>query len=182
MLHNGLLNLMIRSTCFGHYYAHHQELATIQVAPACGTSPWLWQVAGLVHGCGFKRPGRGMFHVVQHPSTRTDENVEKVGKIINEDRRRPMPEITGRLGLSYGICQRILREGLNVWKICARFVPRLLTHETQQREFFGARAWLLSPTSLLAWCPFALSYCFQERNPSYTDVVSRTPLEFRSNR
>ena len=30
MLHNGLLDLMNPSTCFGHYYAHHQELATIQ--------------------------------------------------------------------------------------------------------------------------------------------------------
>jgi hypothetical protein len=56
MLHNGLLKLTIGSTCFGHYCAHHQELATIQMAPACGTSPWLWQVAGLVHGCRFKRP------------------------------------------------------------------------------------------------------------------------------
>jgi hypothetical protein len=63
MLHNGLLNVMNRSTCFGPYYAHHQELATIQMAPACGTSSWLWQVAGLVHGCGFERPGRGMLHV-----------------------------------------------------------------------------------------------------------------------
>jgi hypothetical protein len=62
MLHSGLLNLMIRSTRFGHHYAHHQELATIQVAPACGTSPWLWQFAGLVHGCRFKRPGTGMLH------------------------------------------------------------------------------------------------------------------------
>jgi hypothetical protein len=53
---------MIRSTCFGHYYAHHQELATIQMDPPCGTSPWLWQVAGLVHGCRFNRPGRGMLH------------------------------------------------------------------------------------------------------------------------
>ena len=34
MLHNGLLDLMNRSTCFGHYYAHHQELATIQMISA----------------------------------------------------------------------------------------------------------------------------------------------------
>jgi hypothetical protein len=54
MLRNGLLNLMIRSTCLGRYYAQLQELATIQMAAACGTLPWLWQVAG-----------------VQHPSTRT---------------------------------------------------------------------------------------------------------------
>jgi hypothetical protein len=56
---------MIRSTCFGHYYAHHQELATIEMAPARGTSPSLWQVAGLVHGYRFERPGRGM---LQHPA------------------------------------------------------------------------------------------------------------------
>jgi hypothetical protein len=66
--YNGLLNLMNRSTCFGYYYAHHQELATIQVAPACGTLPWLWQVGGLVHGCRFERPGRGMLHVVIKPT------------------------------------------------------------------------------------------------------------------
>ena len=53
MLHNGLLELMNRSTCFGHYYAHRQELATVQMASAYGSSPWLWQVAGLVHGCRF---------------------------------------------------------------------------------------------------------------------------------
>jgi hypothetical protein len=28
---------VIRSTCFGHYYAHHQELETIQIITACGT-------------------------------------------------------------------------------------------------------------------------------------------------
>jgi hypothetical protein len=62
MLQNGLLNLMNRSTCFGHYYAHHQELATIQMAPAYGNSLWLWQVAGLVQGRRFEHPVRGMLH------------------------------------------------------------------------------------------------------------------------
>ena len=40
-----------------------QELATIQMTSAYGSSPWLRQVAGLVHGCRFlERPVRGMFH------------------------------------------------------------------------------------------------------------------------
>ena len=56
MLHNGLLDLMNRSTCFGHYYAHHQELATIQMVSAYGSAPWLWQVAGLVHGSKHLHP------------------------------------------------------------------------------------------------------------------------------
>jgi hypothetical protein len=31
------IELTISSTCFGHYYAHHQELETKQVVTACGT-------------------------------------------------------------------------------------------------------------------------------------------------
>jgi len=31
------IELTIRSTCFGHCYAYHQELETIQVITACGT-------------------------------------------------------------------------------------------------------------------------------------------------
>jgi hypothetical protein len=44
------------------------------------------------------------------PSTgRTDENVGSVREIFNEDRRNTIMEIAGRLGLSYGTWQRILR-------------------------------------------------------------------------
>ena len=31
------IELIIRSTCFGHYCVHHQELDTIQMVTACGT-------------------------------------------------------------------------------------------------------------------------------------------------
>jgi hypothetical protein len=31
------IELKIRSTCFGHFYAHHQELETTQMITACGT-------------------------------------------------------------------------------------------------------------------------------------------------
>jgi hypothetical protein len=49
------------------------------------------------------------------PSTGcTDGNVENVRKIVNEDRRNTVREIAGSLGLSYEICQRILREDLNM--------------------------------------------------------------------
>ena len=65
--------LIIRSTCFGHFRAHHQELETICVITAYG-------VQCLVACCresGARqqaiRPGRGMLHdaVVQHPSSWT---------------------------------------------------------------------------------------------------------------
>jgi hypothetical protein len=57
-----------------------------------------------------ERPGR--------PSTgHTDENVENVRKIINEDRWNTITEIAGRLGLSYGTWQLILTEDLNMQQI-----------------------------------------------------------------
>jgi hypothetical protein len=39
----------------------------------------------------------------------TDENVAYVRKIFNEDRRNSITEIAGRLCLTYGTWQRILR-------------------------------------------------------------------------
>ena len=63
-----VLIIRVGSTCFEHFYAHHQELETICVTTACG-------VQCLVAGCrgsGAEQqalcPGRAMSHdsVVQH--------------------------------------------------------------------------------------------------------------------
>jgi hypothetical protein len=40
----------------------------------------------------------------------TDENMEKVGRIFEEDKRSAIWNIAGNLGFSYGLCQ-LLREG-----------------------------------------------------------------------
>jgi hypothetical protein len=41
--------LIAYSTCFGHYYAHHQELESIiQVVAACGIWCFGFQVVGMV--------------------------------------------------------------------------------------------------------------------------------------
>ena len=43
------IELMIRSTCFGHFYAHHQELETIcMFLPPMVCSAWLLVVGGQV--------------------------------------------------------------------------------------------------------------------------------------
>ena len=46
------IELIIRSTCFGYYYVHHQEFETIQVITACGTWHFVesWS-CGLECGC-----------------------------------------------------------------------------------------------------------------------------------
>ncbi|KAJ8956895.1 hypothetical protein NQ318_014312 [Aromia moschata] len=71
------------------------------------------------------RPGR--------PSTsKTDENIGKIGKIIHEDRRlniRGLAEITG---IDKECVRQILHESFNVRKVCAEKVPKLLTPEEKE--------------------------------------------------
>ena len=44
-----IADLTACSTCFGHHYAHHQELKSItQVVAACGIWCFCFQVVGLV--------------------------------------------------------------------------------------------------------------------------------------
>ena len=43
-----IADLIACSTCFGHHYAHHQELKYYTVVAACGISCCGFQVAGLV--------------------------------------------------------------------------------------------------------------------------------------
>ncbi|KAJ8963447.1 hypothetical protein NQ318_018927 [Aromia moschata] len=71
------------------------------------------------------RPGR--------PSTsKMEENIEKIGKLIREDRRlsiRGLAEITG---IDKECVRQILHESFNMHKVCAKLVPRLLTSEQKE--------------------------------------------------
>jgi len=66
------------------------------------------------------------------PSTsRSDENVEKIRQEIKEDRRYTIDEISEAMGVTWSSCQRILTVDLNMRRVAAKFVPRLLTQETK---------------------------------------------------
>jgi ribosomal protein S25 len=68
------------------------------------------------------------------PSTsRTTENVEKIRELIQEDRCQTIHELVDTVGISYGVCQEIITENLNMRRIAAKFVPRLLTNDYKQR-------------------------------------------------
>jgi hypothetical protein len=52
------------------------------------------------------------------PSTsKMTENVEKIRELINEDRHRTIHELADNVGISYGVCQEILTENLNMRRI-----------------------------------------------------------------
>jgi hypothetical protein len=72
---------------------------------------------------------------VEVPSTnKTTANVEKIWELIHEDRRRTIHELAATAGISYGVCQEILTENLNMRPIAAMFVPWLLTYDQKQRH------------------------------------------------
>lgn len=64
----------------------------------------------------------------------TDENVEKVRKIIFENRRYTIREVAEKVGLSYGSCESILTNALAMRRVAAKFVPKLLTFEQKLRR------------------------------------------------
>jgi hypothetical protein len=69
------------------------------------------------------------------PSTsKTTENVEKIRELIREDRCQTIHELADTIGISYGVCQEILTENLNMCHIAAKFVCRLLTNDQKQRH------------------------------------------------
>ena len=62
-------------------------------------------------------------------SSRNDENNQKIHQKINEDRRFRIDEISEMTGVSWSSCQRILTEDLQMRRVAAKFVPRLLTQD-----------------------------------------------------
>ena len=67
------------------------------------------------------------------PSTsKTDENVQKVAKLVRSDRRMTVRELTEELNISYGSVPSILTDNLQMRRVSANFVPRLLTDEQKE--------------------------------------------------
>jgi len=64
------------------------------------------------------------------PSTcTTPEMIVKVCEVILEDKRQTINDVCNHVGLPYGSCQCILVDELNVRRIAAKFVPRLLNND-----------------------------------------------------
>lgn len=62
------------------------------------------------------------------PSTSTtDDKVSQVQKLVLQNRRITISEIVLEVGISYGSVSSILHDDLNMSKVSARWVPRLLT-------------------------------------------------------
>ncbi|XP_035217258.1 protein GVQW3-like [Stegodyphus dumicola] len=72
-------------------------------------------------------------------SSRTDQNVERVRKLLNNDRRLSDRLIADELALSQSTVWRIVMENLMMRKVCAKLVPKVLSMEQKKRRRQFAR-------------------------------------------
>jgi transposase len=61
--------------------------------------------------------------------SRVGENIQHVHNLVMSDHRITTRIITDKLGISKGSVQTILKEDLNMWKLCAKIVLKVLTQE-----------------------------------------------------
>ena len=74
----GFIALMIRSTCFGHFYAHHQDLETICVITVYGVQCVVAGCRGSVAGQQAESLVIGMLHDSIHNRTLTKNKRHKL--------------------------------------------------------------------------------------------------------
>ena len=82
-------------------------------------------------------------HLCGRPVSATDgENVEKVAKLLNDDRRYTCTEIDHEQDISHGSAHSILTERLKMRKVAARWVPHMLSDSEKHHRVKIARSLL----------------------------------------
>ncbi|KAJ8938689.1 hypothetical protein NQ318_015308 [Aromia moschata] len=71
------------------------------------------------------RPGR-------LSTSKTDEHIEKIGKLIREDCRLSILRLAEITGIDKDCVRQILHESFNMRKVCAKVVQKLLTLEQKE--------------------------------------------------
>jgi len=64
----------------------------------------------------------------------TPKNVETIRRLVHEDRRRTIKDIVAIVNVSYETVQTILTCDLNMHRVAAKFLPRLLTPEQKEHR------------------------------------------------
>lgn len=73
--------------------------------------------------------------MLRRPSTLSDDvHVERVHAKMRENHRLIVREIAEEVRINKSSCHTILSEKLNMHRIAAKFVPRLLTDEQKEKQ------------------------------------------------
>ena len=70
---------------------------------------------------------------------RTPELIGQIKNFMDKDRRVSIETISAQFDVSVGSVHTIIREELKMWKICAKFVPRVLREDQKERRWYDSR-------------------------------------------
>ena len=70
---------------------------------------------------------------------RTPELIGQIKTFMDKDRRVSIETISAQFDVSVGTVHTIIREELKMWKICSKFVPRVLRDDQKERRCHDSR-------------------------------------------
>ena len=70
---------------------------------------------------------------------RTAELIGQIKNFMDKDSRVSIETISAQFDVSVGTVNTIIREELKIWKICAKFVPRVLREDQKERRCHDCR-------------------------------------------
>ena len=70
---------------------------------------------------------------------RTPELIGQIENFMDKDRRVSIETISAQFDVSVGTVHTIIREELKMWKICAKFVSRVLREDQKERRCHDSR-------------------------------------------
>jgi len=66
------------------------------------------------------------------PASKTSSHVAAVKELLDKDRRITIREIVDRTDCGYGTVFKIIHDQLNMRRICARWIPKMLTDDQKR--------------------------------------------------
>ena len=70
---------------------------------------------------------------------RTPELIGQIKIFMHKDRRVSIETISAQFDVSVGTVHTIIHEELKMWKICAKFIPRVLREDQKERRWHDSR-------------------------------------------
>ena len=67
-------------------------------------------------------------------ASKNEEMIAKVRTVVRNNRRLTVREIAVDCGISVGSCDAVLTDDLHMKRVCAKFVPRLLTDDQREQS------------------------------------------------
>ena len=72
---------------------------------------------------------------------RAPELIGQIKNFMNKDRRVSIETISAQSDVSVGTVHTIICKELKMWKICTKFVPRVLREDQKERHCHDSRGW-----------------------------------------